>query len=445
MRINTKKKECANAPIGPFTMFLHCVYGYNIRNELVCSRRDEMHRRSSASEGRFGVAEPEGCASICEGAENQYDDIGNHSSNSPTPTSSTPTSSTPNSSTPSLISMSYDRMGRRVTKNNQRFVYDGYLCIGKIEDSTSIHYSQSPIHCFVWDPTEPIATRPLMWNSSTFQPFNLSTSYYTHDVNKNVSEVIAADGALSAHYEYAPFGAVVAQRGASAAVNPWRFSSEYAEDDTATVYYNYRNYEPMIGRWLSRDFVERNEQRFNMYMFVLNQTTRYIDEIGLTVVVDANSFPGAKQTLKGQWVRAFDDGITNLTIRLIRQSRQDFDKIVMKAVKAICYKKMEDEYWFEKLLGEQHFDTSFQSKWDRYVLVEGEKDVYRGNELNYVGIGLYDAARGAPRSSLLIYIWKRIKYNEKPSKGALYWYYKGYDMLKEKLELLDPCTCEEKR
>ena len=55
--------------------------GCNACNELVCSRRDEMHRRSSASEGRFGVAEPEGCASICEGAENEfeynYDDIGN--------------------------------------------------------------------------------------------------------------------------------------------------------------------------------------------------------------------------------------------------------------------------------------------------------------------------------------------------------------------------------
>lgn len=55
-------------------MFAHCadVFGYNERNEVVLSRRDEMHRRSSASEGRFGVAEPEGCASICEGAENEF-------------------------------------------------------------------------------------------------------------------------------------------------------------------------------------------------------------------------------------------------------------------------------------------------------------------------------------------------------------------------------------
>ena len=29
---------------------------------------------------------------------------------------------------------------------------------------------------------EKITTRPLVWNFSTFQPFNTSTSYYTHDM-----------------------------------------------------------------------------------------------------------------------------------------------------------------------------------------------------------------------------------------------------------------------
>ena len=78
MRTYAKKNECVNAPAGPFTMFSHCAYGCNVRSELIYSRRDEMHRRSSASEGRFGVAEPEGCASICEGAEDgyAYDDRG---------------------------------------------------------------------------------------------------------------------------------------------------------------------------------------------------------------------------------------------------------------------------------------------------------------------------------------------------------------------------------
>lgn len=68
-----------------------------------------------------------------------------------------------------------------------------------------------------------------------------------------MSDVLADNGDIVAHYEYAPFGAVIAQRGVSAAANPWRFSIEYAEDDIATVYYNYRHYEAAMGRWMNRD------------------------------------------------------------------------------------------------------------------------------------------------------------------------------------------------
>ena len=137
------------------------------------------------------------------------------------------------------ISMTFDRKGRRVTKNDKRFVYDGYL---QIADNAG--------NAYVWDPTEPVATRPLAWQRGN------SAAYYTHDGNKNVSEVVAIDNDIAAHYEYAPFGALILSRGASAEVNPFRFSSEYAEDDTATVYYNYRHYEPVMGRWASRDMIQ---------------------------------------------------------------------------------------------------------------------------------------------------------------------------------------------
>ena len=54
------------------------------------------------------------------------------STNSPTPNSTTH-----NSSTPTLLLMSYDRMGRRVTKNDQRFVYDGYLQIANFKRAST--------------------------------------------------------------------------------------------------------------------------------------------------------------------------------------------------------------------------------------------------------------------------------------------------------------------
>ena len=39
MRTYAKKKEHANAPIGPFTTFSHCAYGRNIRNELISAAK----------------------------------------------------------------------------------------------------------------------------------------------------------------------------------------------------------------------------------------------------------------------------------------------------------------------------------------------------------------------------------------------------------------------
>ena len=186
-------------------------------------------------------------------------------------------SSTPNSNTPPQISMSYDRMGRRREKNNQRFFYDGYLQIANFEHQTS----NIKLQTFIWDPTEPVATRPLAWFGSNAPP-----RLYTHDGNKNVSEVVAAASGTNAavevvaHYDYAAFGAVLAQKGDCAEANPWRFSSEYAEDDTATVYYNYRHYEPVTGRWMRRDPIEEAEDP-NIYVFCVNSVSKYVDLLGL--------------------------------------------------------------------------------------------------------------------------------------------------------------------
>ncbi|MBP5285887.1 MAG: hypothetical protein ILO34_07275, partial [Kiritimatiellae bacterium] len=44
------------------------------------------------------------------------------------------------------------------------------------------------------------------------------------------SEVIAVDGTLAAHYEYAPFGAIInLTHNFMLAISPFRFSSEYAD------------------------------------------------------------------------------------------------------------------------------------------------------------------------------------------------------------------------
>jgi RHS repeat-associated protein len=89
---------------------------------------------------------------------------------------------------------------------------------------------------------------------------------------------VAENGDVAAHYEYAPFGAIVAQRGTTASDNPWRFSNEYADDDTGTVYYNYRHYEPVTGRWLRRDILHPIAC-LNPYGF------KHFDFLGLRMIV----------------------------------------------------------------------------------------------------------------------------------------------------------------
>ena len=114
---------------------------------------------------------------------------------------------------------------------------------------------------------------------------------------------MAEDGDTEAHYEYAPFGAVIAQRGASAAANPWRFSSEYAEDDTVTVYYNYRHYEPVVGRWLSRDPIGEMDAPC-LYGFIRNRANLVVDKDGLMEVSEEEEQIRRTMTFKnGQYVR----------------------------------------------------------------------------------------------------------------------------------------------
>ena len=88
-------------------------------------------------------------------------------------------------------------------------------------------------------------------------------------------------GKVEAHYDYAAFGAVIAQKGDCAEANPWRFSSEYEDMELGLDYYNYRHYEPVTGRWLSRDPI--GEGRLcQLYLFCENSFAT--DSLGLVKI-----------------------------------------------------------------------------------------------------------------------------------------------------------------
>ncbi len=136
------------------------------------------------------------------------------------------------------------------------------------------------LNLFVWDPTEPIATRPLFTQRSTGYKL-----FYTCDGNKNVSELVhfEARNGIAARYDYAPFGAVTRAISASTITdntfttdNPFRFSSEYHDDTLGLVYYNYRHYNPIDGRWCGRD-IKGEEATKNLFNAMMNRPLNVVD------------------------------------------------------------------------------------------------------------------------------------------------------------------------
>ena len=231
-------------------------YGYNIRDELIAAddvsyNYDDIGNRTIA-EGKTYTANNLNQYTAIDDFAPQYDADGNqtliktetgvwsvvyNAENRPVRWQSGDT----------VITMAFDRMGRRVEMRTvkdgeetlQRFVYGNYLCIQQLRGSDNVLF-----HSYVWDPTEPIATRPLIC-----LPAASSLAYYFHDGNKNVSDLVDIHGSV-VHYDYTPFGVLTSP---ASSENPYRFASEYHDIPLGLISYNYRHYNENNGRWSARD------------------------------------------------------------------------------------------------------------------------------------------------------------------------------------------------
>jgi RHS repeat-associated protein len=68
----------------------------------------------------------------------------------------------------------------------------------------------------------------------------------------------ATDGSNSARFEYGPFGEPIRASGPRAADGRIRFSSKYTDQESGLVYYGYRFYNAVTGRWINRDPIEED-------------------------------------------------------------------------------------------------------------------------------------------------------------------------------------------
>ncbi len=115
------------------------------------------------------------------------------------------------------------------------------------------------------------------------------------DANGNVLALSTDTGTASARYRYSPFGETISSQdldGSGWAVkNVHRFSTKPEIAGTGLYYYGYRYYDPLTGRWPSRDPIgERGG--INLYGFVRNSGVNRFDRLGL---VGSITIPGSSQ------------------------------------------------------------------------------------------------------------------------------------------------------
>ena len=164
----------------------------------------------------------------------------------------------------------------------KRFIYGEYLQIVEL-NAADAPESADPVlrKTYQWGPLEPVATRILAMSVFDETGTYVEDLYYTHDALKNTTALFGIKAGRRALYEYGPYGSAVKMEGNAAELNPFRFSSEYADDELGLVYYNYRYYNPQNGRWISRDPADE-QSGWNLYIFVKNNTCLYSDTLGLS-------------------------------------------------------------------------------------------------------------------------------------------------------------------
>ena len=200
----------------------------------------------------------------------------------------------------------YDCQNRRVSKtvststdgttwtfsSNLRGLYDGWNLIAEYSapsvESTNLTLQAAHVWGLDLSGTPQgaggvggLLCSTLIADNSTTEKF-----YPAYDGNGNISAWLDSSGTLLARMDYSPFGQLVAQykftSNAIAILSrlPFGFSTKYTDKETGLLYYGHRYYNPVTGRWQSKDPVEE-AGGLNLYASVENDGLNRWDYLGL--------------------------------------------------------------------------------------------------------------------------------------------------------------------
>ena len=185
------------------------------------------------------------------------------------------------SSACSVVDYSYDVYGRRTScsvgsasqTNTTSFVYDGHQIVADLDESGNL------LRTYVWGQS--------IDNLLAFTDHTTSNTYYAiKDHQNSVLALVDASGSVVESYEYDAWGrtrvfdAAGKELAESAIGNRYCFQGREIDWATGLYYFRARWYNPVSGRWLSKDPIGISGG-LNLYAFCGNNPVNFVDPLGL--------------------------------------------------------------------------------------------------------------------------------------------------------------------
>jgi RHS repeat-associated protein len=190
-----------------------------------------------------------------------------------------------------IDTFAYDINGRRVQKNNAQYTYDALGRLSTYCDGiNNIVYQYDPfgrlikkndqVYRYQFDLE--IGTqnefRLVHGKGSTFAVELDGMSYFPiRNHRGDICVLLDRQGNAISTYRYDAFGAYLSEE---TVASPWLFSSQRFDSITGLYHYDKREYDPVLGRWLTPDPLGFADGP-NLYAYVQNNPMIFVDPYGL--------------------------------------------------------------------------------------------------------------------------------------------------------------------
>ena len=217
----------------------------------------------------------------------------------------------------SEVDFTYDVFDRRIAKTvdadgqgptapeTTHFVYNGFHVWADFHDDGTI-----AVRYMYGDRIDEIIAR--------FRPGE-GTAWYLADALGTVRDIADATGAVIEHIDYDSFGNIIGETNAAAG-DRYKFTGREYDPELALYYYRGRYYDPITGRFISQDPIGFAAGDANLYRYVGNTPTIYVDPLGLAETVEDATFEGANNDKKSTYARLYVACVMREYFKAVAQS-----------------------------------------------------------------------------------------------------------------------------